>query len=443
MQHAQIQQEIEDIFKNPYKRTRYIEHIQSKEACTLKQLYEPKPAKKNDAIWAQRLRGQLLDFALCLQQRKKDFQDIGVATQSNALEEVEQEREVENEVEAVRETQVPVHFNALKFKQLREDIVSFVKSGRIFLGSSAYQQMLEAWKKTALGSKYQSLFKESSRKPRLYVSTEFSRTVKTPEPNDNFLRPCHWLLLNRKTEKAMIISPEEADALLPMLRQHRSMKDRSAGYTHLVVYCAPVTRRMLHFNDLDYHATPPLPKGYSAPLWLKIELGIFAGRLYFEWDEYTELCVYLRESADKPLSLRKPSSRIGILSSSNLNLVHDWLSVMRKGQDFEHTPMGFVTTGKLLVSEHHFFQISKSEQSDKQPKATIMVAAPCDDESDTTSEDDDDCDELGGSHHFMFDDTIEDEEEYVDGNAFFNAKEFLKGSHAKEQEDDQDGHAGE
>jgi hypothetical protein len=127
--------------------------------------------------------------------------------------------------------------------------------------------------------------------PGLYISKQFSRTVKVMEPNDNYIRPCQWILWSSTSSKALVISPEEADALLPSLRQHR--KPPGASRTHLIVYSAPVTRRMLHFNDLNYHATPPLLPSTKVPLWLKIELGIFSGRLYFEWPEYEELLSYL------------------------------------------------------------------------------------------------------------------------------------------------------
>jgi len=36
--------------------------------------------------------------------------------------------------------------------------------------------------------------------------------------------------------------------------------------------------------------------------------------------------------------------------------VHEWLALRRKGQGFEHTPMGFVTTGKPLTENHPFFR---------------------------------------------------------------------------------------
>jgi hypothetical protein len=84
---------------------------------------------------------------------------------------------------------------------------------------------------------------------------------------------------------AMIIIPEEAEYILSVLN--------AKSPVHLLTYTAPVTRKMLHFNDLKYYSVPPLPADWQAPTWLKIELGIFAGRLYFEYDEYPALYSFL------------------------------------------------------------------------------------------------------------------------------------------------------
>lgn len=54
-----------------------------------------------------------------------------------------------------------------------------------------------------------------------------------------------------------------------------------------------------HFNDFNFYSIPSLSASWEAPLWLKVEIGLFAGRLYFEYNEYALLCKYLavKESA--------------------------------------------------------------------------------------------------------------------------------------------------
>jgi hypothetical protein len=145
---------------------------------------------------------------------------------------------------------------------------------------------------------------------------------------------------------------------------------------------------MLHFNDLKYYAVPSLPNSWTAPSWLKIELGIIAGRLYFEYEEYTDLCNFLgvREADGKLaetdvedlLSSAEQSAEqsdaeelddevndevakdakmqpMQSFTKKPLTFLHEWLAVRRKGQDFAHTPMGYVCQGKQLTANHPFF----------------------------------------------------------------------------------------
>lgn len=67
---------------------------------------------------------------------------------------------------------------------------------------------------------------------------------------------------------------------------------------HLITYTAPTTKNMLYFNGLSYYVVPRLLDGYTAPDWLSIELGIFAGRLYINFPECAPLNNYI-ELADK------------------------------------------------------------------------------------------------------------------------------------------------
>lgn len=57
--------------------------------------------------------------------------------------------------------------------------------------------------------------------------------------------------------------PEEAELLIPLLQ---NAKDSP---TYLLTYSAPVTRKMLHFNELNFYTIPSLPFGWEAPIWRK------------------------------------------------------------------------------------------------------------------------------------------------------------------------------
>jgi hypothetical protein len=173
------------------------------------------------------------------------------------------------------------------------------------------------------------------------------------------------------------VNPEEVEIIISLIHNIKTHP------THLLTYAAPVTRKMLHFNDLKYYALPELPKEWKAPSWLSIELGIFAGRLYFEYDEYEDLCQFLgldktsrikdkgedseptdgqsseegEDSVDEravPLAEGQKQS----FTARPLTFLQEWLTIRRKGQDFAHTPMGHVCQAKSLSANHPFFMLS-------------------------------------------------------------------------------------
>lgn len=374
-------------------RGRYLGAVRTDEMQTLKQLYEPKHTQRFTKGNHHSTNPEVRRYMSALEERKNQFEDRGLAIHSSALEEVEQEREIEYEVEDVREVQKSVHFEPLKTRGLHRDLKEFALTGLLASGSDAYQPMPTVLQQTAVGKKHGSLT-AATMASKLYFSKQFSRVVKVTEPNDNFIRPCQWLLWSPDREVALVVSPEEANQLIPLLQRI------TPPACYMLVYAAPVTRRMLHFNSLQYYSIPTLPSMFKAPIWLKIQLGIFAGRLYFGWDEYDPMLDYLgvgecKENqtagwgafAKQPLTFCKTTQLIEF-DSLLTALVHDWLAVRRKGQDFEHTPMGAITTGKPLSSQHPFF-ISVASEQEHRPQAEQSAPARVEVDSDSDSDDED------------------------------------------------------
>lgn len=133
-------------------------------------------------------------------------------------------------------------------------------------------------------------------------------------------------------------------------------------FVHLIIYAAPATKRMLHFNRLDYYALPNLPVDWAPPSWLPSELGILAERLYFDFSEYN---LPLDSFNLKPESQPGHESGDGSNTTTSsaektrarkfLRVLHEWLALRRQGQDISHTPMGYVCQGWKLRSDHPFF----------------------------------------------------------------------------------------
>lgn len=133
---------------------------------------------------------------------------------------------------------------------------------------------------------------------------------------------------------------------------------------------------LFHFKDLRYYAIPALPKDWIAPTWLSVQLCVFSGGLYFEFSQYKYLCDFLGFEGDKIMEESqedyleeefqmidgvpdvndnaKTQKSVG-LTSRPLTFLQEWLSVRRKGQDFAHSPMGYVCQGKPLNESHPFF----------------------------------------------------------------------------------------
>ncbi|EER23013.1 hypothetical protein CPC735_020410 [Coccidioides posadasii C735 delta SOWgp] len=367
---------------NSAQRRAYCSVLRQNEKQTLEELYKPASkvkAAKSGTSYAT----EIAEFVKDLGRRRKDFQDFGGAVHGSALQEVEQEREVAFEVEAVREVQKPVHYVALSFPGLHPDIVNFATTGRLS-GFKGFQQAFIALQDTALGKKHGITLQATLSK--LFFSKEFMRTVKLPPgcSNDSFLRPVNWVIWSFESEAAMVVIPEEAELLIPMFRESKT------HCTHLATYAAPITRKMLHFNSLNYFAMPSLPSGWKPPKWLTIQLGILSGRVYFEFNEYEELCQYLGvtaanegldDSLDIPISpapsrfpnahevdIMEASSRTAKKSSFTakpLVFLQEWLSLKRRGQEFTHTPMGYVCQGKPLHEDHPFFSRSQPDDSSR------------------------------------------------------------------------------
>lgn len=213
---------------------------------------------------------------------------------------------------------------------------------------------------------------------------------------------------SKTAEVALLVSPEEAEILIPICRTAPKQ------LVHLLTYAAATTQKMLHFSDLDFYATPALPAGWKAPMWLKVQLGIFAGRLYFPYHELQPIRALLEIQDDQmrdvlvtdqdAVQLEDESSSDSNAASADhesrdvrhphefkeahnakmnatkvLRFLHAWLATKSRGQDFTHTPMGYICARKPLTHDHAFFRtIDENEALRKQTRNAAV-----DEEEDT------------------------------------------------------------
>jgi hypothetical protein len=163
-------------------------------------------------------------------------------------------------------------------------------------------------------------------------------------------------LWSPSSETALVVISEEVELLIPIIRAAKKPK------VHLITYAAPVTKNMQHFNGLSYYVLPPLPAGHTIPEWFSIELGIFAGRLYFNFPECAPLMKYLqlenRTDAETPES---DGDHADTFTANPINFLLDWLTLCRKGQDIMRTPMGYICQGRPLHESHPFFVVRSAD----------------------------------------------------------------------------------
>jgi hypothetical protein len=192
------------------------------------------------------------------------------------------------------------------------------------------------------------------------------------------------------------------------------------------------------FNNMKYFSTPPLPEGFQAPTWLKVQLGLIAGRLYFDFDETKELFEFLGLDYEAPVDNdeleagtngvhSEKTAEVGrveasdnekgsdvVVSSKEVDtkddslvstvgtekpatyrftakprvFLHDWVSARRKNVDWTHSPVGFVSLGKPLRANHPFF--ARRDESEAVQKQALAGSG----EQDGIEEDDHDDDEF-------------------------------------------------
>jgi hypothetical protein len=169
-----------------------------------------------------------------------------------------------------------------------------------------------------------------------------------------------------------------------------------AAEVHLMTYAAPTTRKMIAFYSMSFHNLPPISQEAMLPTWLRVQVFLLAGGLYFDWNDHQSLCDFLGIQA-AGTAIAEDLSEIHDFQDANeddidesqldspstptarafwpftarpLTFLQEWLSVRRRGQDFAHSPMGFIAQGKPLQGSHPFFCESDTVPfiTDSQPK---------------------------------------------------------------------------
>ncbi len=262
----------------------------------------------------------------------------------------------------MREVKKPHHATPMKQQALHRHVRSFAETGRLVAGSPVYQQAFIALRQTALGRRIG--ISDDATRSLLFVTEDFTNVVviQWGKPLDEYSRPVHWILWSTISHTALIISDFEADAILPLIR------GKNPASTYLIPYAAPQTRAMLPFDTLRLYTVPRLPAHWRAPAWLVRDLGIFAGRLYFDFKNQSHSVYQALGLAPPAHSIEDLSAELtemdlwqllpfgdpqmeikeGPFCKNPMGFMQEWLAVRRKGQDFSQSMMGQLIRGRRL-----------------------------------------------------------------------------------------------
>jgi hypothetical protein len=274
---------------------------------------------------------------------------LGVAQVTDVRKAEEQEREVNHEVERERQVQRPPKVQPAQHV-IRKDISTFVETGKI---PSSSTHIYPLFNPTGISKELDSCVEWS---PSPLATEDFAVTTKnsTGKCLTDYLRPVNWILSSGsgKDSTVIVISPYEANALLPAIRKSKKVR--------LHVYAPRVTASMRSFSDLNFYSIPELPvQEWSAPPHVRTELNIFAGQLYFDSrEEYERLCELLALTMAHPGAKYNevdgfvpPKDRTGGVSpfgTSKIQQLKKLIGLRRKGMGYDKTHVGQVLNARPL-----------------------------------------------------------------------------------------------
>jgi hypothetical protein len=284
---------------------------------------------------------------------KERIERLGVTKLTDVRMAEEQEREVDHEVEMERQIERPPKAQPARHV-IHEDIRAFVRTGNLPRSSRHISPLL------APLDMAEALDSTIEWSPSPLATEDFTTTVLPVISHHSdlshltdFLRPINWILSSGSGKKTtvIVISPYEADALLPDIRKSKKVR--------LHIYGPRVTSTMRSFSDLTFHTIPDSPTGpWSAPAHVRMELNLFAGQLYFDCrEEYERVCVMLALSMAHqgaecevdgfvPLPHRKGES--SPFARSKITILKTLMSLRRKGMGYNRTHLGQILNAHPL-----------------------------------------------------------------------------------------------
>jgi hypothetical protein len=273
----------------------------------------------------------------------------------------EQERELAPEAEQERQVERTPSRKPARHS-LHDELRQMVTSGHLKSTSTAFIPAFKALENTGAAVRFDLNTWPSA----LLATVDFARTTQSDKAQrqDDFLRSVQWILACRNSGILVILSPYEANELLPLLRDQKTMA--------LHVYSARTSASMLPLDSLRFCPVPTLAsQSWPNPIENQIQqLNLFAGQLYLKnMTEYHAMCNFLG------LCSRPPNDQVDVASDgfvapkdrekydkdmfkicrfhkSPVDMLRLLVELRRKGQSFDKSHMGAILGGQLLKERH-------------------------------------------------------------------------------------------
>ncbi|KAG8865789.1 hypothetical protein FRC20_009493 [Serendipita sp. 405] len=293
-----------------------------------------------------------------INERCEEFGDF-----SSHLAMIGEEKEIEliHEKEQEREIQRAPHATALEH-HLFQNLVEFVKNPVQLPVRSVFLYAQDAFAGTTISNPprgFAELFSS------LYVTRDFCKVIETkhPEAMNRFMRPIEWIITPNKSppDFMVIISPFEANALMPLFRRTTKLR------LHPFAPRNNVTMRSL--EDLTWFTVCSAPVTAPLPRQLVVPLNLFSGALFIR-DEatYKYICAAMRlyiDPAPLPSNVEDKVTSVGFVWNDaaraelgmtgpgfTMNAVFFFRKLLRfrrHGQGFRPSHMSKVLFGERLV----------------------------------------------------------------------------------------------
>ncbi|EPS45484.1 hypothetical protein H072_529 [Dactylellina haptotyla CBS 200.50] len=277
----------------------------------------------------------------------------------------EQEREVNHEVEEERSIERPLPATALKHT-LHPAVSQLVQTGNFEPNPTVFKRAFNIFAQTSC----RNLLEISAWSSDLYVTKDFAETVerRPGESIDDYLRPVRWIVYTGEGGPLVIISPWEANQLMP--------KFRDSKVSRLHCYAPKVSRNMQTFEFLDFCPVPSAEKydlEFMMDSDIRIQLNTFAGQLFFnDMQYYQDLQRFLgmssiniseelkrgndgwmsksdfEEFARRILAM---AGQTGSFSRNPAPFLAEITRMRRKGQGFSSTHLGMLLNTRILKAK--------------------------------------------------------------------------------------------